>query len=318
MLFKPAVALLLLTVGCGRCGSSFEGGGVTPYVRCLAADPPSFPQTLGALRLSVSDRVLEIEGLPAEPRVAVFQGPGMATSAAPNEVVGALARQKPDLLLMLGGIGSDPKNAAATLHPIAKQGIPLLFLAGGRDTSENVTAARDLLPTPLGAQFIDLTSLVALRTKGYLWLLVAGAAAGREGIDEAACGFAEDDLGARLDLGRDVADGTKRVLVSWEIPTGVLGSTSPTAPAVGSDALAKLRTELGDIAGIHAWPDLHVMRPYAGGNVVTASDQPRPDLQLVVPRVTGPAHVRGDGTRQLPGFAIVRFAEGGLIAEPSR
>lgn len=317
MLFKRAAALLLLVAGCGRCGGADGGGGPTPYARCLEAEPVSVPPSIGGVTFQVvEDRVLELGGLPQAPRVAVFQGPGMVTALPHAGAVGLLVQHKPDLILILGGLGTDQGSSSQWVGAIAKLGRPVLFLAGGRDKHGTLDAVREALPPADAERLIDLTSFVGLRGPGFHWVLVAGSELGRESIDNESCGFAESDLADRLDAARSAVSSASRTLVSWEIPRGPLGGSGERLPEVGSAALAALRHDLGDIGGLHAWPDTQVMRPTskAGGGWGAAAS----DLQLVVPRLFGPAHERGDGTRHLPSFAIVAFSSAGMIAELPR
>lgn len=317
MLFKCAV-MVLVVAGCGRCNSVSEVGGETPYERCLDADPPSFPANLGKLKFTLADRVLEIHGLPPEPRVAVFQGPGMATGMSSTAALAALTAQTPDLLLMLGGLGTDAKTAATVLGSVAEVGVPVLFLAGGRDRANTLAEGRETLPDPLANRVLDTTALVGVRVHAYFLLLLAGAAGGQDGIADDSCGFSEADIEPRLDAAKTAASRSRVVIVSWAIPAGPLGGSDSGVSIVGSGLIAGLQADLGVVGGLHAWPDHQVMRPLSKANQALGWGVPVADLQLVVPRLIGPSHQRADGTRQTPGFAIIRLAKAGLIAEAPR
>ena len=96
-----AAGLLLLAGGCGSCGaSSLEVQGPTPYVRCLAADPPDVRTwEVGALELTIREGgELRIEGLEAPVRIAAFAGPAPGAGSL-DEAMAALRARAPDLLV---------------------------------------------------------------------------------------------------------------------------------------------------------------------------------------------------------------------------
>lgn len=310
------VIVLCALAGCDACGpGALEVGGPTPYVRCLAADPPrSETLAVGALRLAIEERALRITGLRDEVRIAAFAGPalGPPPDAA---VLRRLTEAKPDLLLSLGGLGDSSTTAAATVKALASLAAPTLVVAGGRDTRERMRDA--LAAQPDGARkVIDITALDAVRLRRDTLVPVAGASNGRYALEPRACGYALDDLKARAsELGARSSD-EHRWLVAWEAP-GEGGPLSVARGHAGIDAgsvdLAELARRIGAGGGVFAWPDVQLLRPSAGdGTRAVPSGVPAADLRVVVPRLTGPAHERSDGTRVLPGFVVLRFDAAGL------
>jgi hypothetical protein len=316
MLLKRAVLIALALVGCNPCTSDHLRGGDTPFSRCIQRDPGNLPERVGAVTLRAEGRLLILEGLPAEPRIAAFQAPGMTTAADPSPVLRKLGGAKPDILLVLGGLGLDTLAAKQHLARLAGLTLPVLFLAGGRDSSEVFEQAHEALPEKQRGNVVDVTGFHQLRLAGYSLVLVAGSENGRSAIHESACGFTPEDLERIEDAAKPPPE-THRVLVSWEIPTGS-PVASVTAGDVGAPGLGALRDTLGPRFGVHAWPDVHVMRPQSGQAEVVSWDSVATDLHLVVPRLYGPSHELGDGTRHLPGYAILRFGKGGLTVERPR
>lgn len=310
MLLKRAVLLALLAVACNPCTSDHAAGGATPFSRCLLRGPGDLPGRVGPLTIQAAGRTLTLGGLPAEPRVAVFQAPGMATSLEPGSTLNRLASEKADVLLVLGGLGLDPEAAKVHLGRLASVGPPVLFLAGGRDSGEAIDAAQSALTPVQRSNVIDLTPYQAVALPGYTLVLVAGSEAGREAIHESACGFSPDDLESIEDAAKAVP-GTRRLLVSWEIPAGS-SLAAPTRAGDSAERLGAFRDEIGCELGVHAWPDLKVMRPTTGKGDSLAWGATTKELQLAVPRLYGPTHTRVDGTREPPGYAILRLGKEGV------
>lgn len=316
MLLKRAVLLALLGVGCDTCTSDHSEGGATPFSRCLEAEPLQVQERVGSITVGAKSRTLTLGGLPTEPRIAAFQGPGMATTTDSDPVLRQLTAEKADLLLVLGGLGLDTGAAKQHLARIASVGPPVLFLAGGRDSAEAIREARQGLSAQQQANFIDLTPFRHIRAPGYRLTLVAGSENGRMAIHDSACGFVPEDL-ERIEDGSEHAAGIHRVLVSWEIPARSPVAFSP-AGDVGAAALGELRDAFAPQVGLHAWPDLHVMRPQSAERKAVSWGSVTADLHLVVPRLYGPTHERGDGTRQLPGYVVLRLGKAGIYAERPR
>lgn len=315
MLLKRAVLLALLGIGCNPCTSDHSEGGETPYSRCIKQDPHEVPERVGSMTLKADGRTLTLSGLPAEPRVAAFQGPGMAATTNSEPLLRKLIAEKANLLLVLGGIGLDTSVATQHLARLVSIGPPVLFLAGGRDSAETIRDARLGLPAQQQEKVIDVTPFHLLRLAGYSLVLVAGSENGRSAIHESACGFALEDL-ERIEDAAAAAPETQRVLVSWEIPAGSPVASSSTGD-VGASGLGALRDAVAARFGIHAWPDLQVMRPRSGSDLAPW-DAVTTDLHLVVPRLFGPSHERADGTRQLPGYAVFRLGTAGATVERPR
>jgi hypothetical protein len=129
-----------------------------------------------------------------------------------------------------------------------------------------------------------------------------------------ACGYAESDL-------RDVAaslDGAKsrRWLLAWEAPAspGRFAVARTEAGAdLGSVPLANLGQRIGAAGGIFAWPHVQALRASASAGAHRPSPGiPSSDLQIVVPRLSGAALERSDGSRVAPGFALLKLGDDGL------
>lgn len=311
------VLVLYLLAGCRGCarGSGLTVGGDHPYTRCLAADPPSADERkVGALTLHIEKRALRIDGLPPEPVLAAFSGPG--PGAPPSEpALAALRSAKPDLVLVVGDIGDDAKTAAATLAALAKLPMPVLVLAGGRDTSARIADALQQLPSADNARVIDMTGLRTIQIGRDTLVPVAGAPDGHYALSAEACGYAESDLD---DVSAAVSESPKsrRWLLAWAAPASpgrFAVARTEAGPDLGSPALAKLGERIGAPGGIFAWPHVQAGRASASAGAHRPSEGlPIPDLQLVVPRISGPALERSDGSRLAPGFASLKLGDDGM------
>lgn len=305
--------------GCDYFGrGSLEVSGPTPYVRCLAGDPPKGDKlTVGALRLAIEKRTLRVTGLHGDVRIAAFAGP--ALGPPPNEVaLRRLTEAKPDLLLLLGGLGDSTVTAAATVKALASLAAPTLVVAGGRDTRERMRDALAVQPAA-ARKVVDISAFDAVRLGRDTLVPVAGASNGHYAIEPRACGYGLDDLKARASALGTASPGEHRWLVAWEAP-GEGGPLSVARAQSGIDAgsvdLAELARRIGAGGGVFAWPEVQLLRSSAGdGTRVVPAGMGAMDLRIVVPRLAGPAQERSDGTRVLPGFALLRFDASGLSVE---
>jgi hypothetical protein len=313
------IALLVLYLfagcrGCARAGG-LAVGGEHPYTRCLAGDPPGADKRkVGALTLHLDKRALRIDGLPGEPTLAAFAGPGSGSPPSDLEVA-ALRSAKPDLVLLVGDVGDDAKTASATLAALAKLQVPVLVLASGRDTPARIADALDQLPPVDAARIIPVTGLRTIQIGRDTLVPVAGAPDGHYALSAEACGYGASDLD---DVASALAEATKsrRWLLAWAAPASpgrfAVGRTE-TGPDLGNAALAKLGERIGAQGGIFAWPHVQAGRASASaGSHRPSPGLPSPDLQLVVPRISGQALERSDGSRLAPGFAVLKLDEGGL------
>jgi hypothetical protein len=309
-----------LVAGCDRWpgGGSLAVEGATPYVRCLAADPPPDSVTrVGGAVLRMRDGALRIEGLGSAVTIAAFAGPGFASppSAAQLQALNAV---RPKLVLVLGGIGDSPAIAAATLTALASVPVPTLILAGGRDNRETIERAREGLEQEAAVRITDVTTARSISIGDDMFFPVAGALHGRYALHDDACGYAESDLEAR-DVGKAKGSGRKWLL-AWEAPSE-LGNAAVSRDErgldLGSRALAEFAARVGARGGLFAWPEVQTMRPSAdAGHRRAAVVVAEPDLRLVVPRWTGPALERSDGSRVPAGFALLRLDRSGLALLP--
>jgi hypothetical protein len=307
--------LLALLIGCRACSrtSGLAVGGAHPYVRCLAGDPPiAGDHKVGRLTLRVEKRELKIDGLPSAIRIAAFSGP--ASGAAPSvAAVAAVQAANPDLVLLLGDVGDDPATAATTLTALAKLPVPVLVLAGGRDTPARI--AEGMSHAPAGGVIVDVTALRSIRLGHETLVPVAGARDGVYALAANACGYAESDL-AEVAASQAAGDRARRWLLAWEAPAsaGRFGVARTEAGAdLGSVPLATLGKRVGAAGGIFAWPHVQALRASAsGGEHRPSPGVPSADLQVVVPRLSGAAIERSDGSRVAPGFALLELGADGL------
>jgi hypothetical protein len=312
-------ALAVLVLGLGGCRGCFGQGaaevaGDTPYVRCLGGSPPSAgTRRVGRLSLRIEGRSLSITGLGPRVTFAAFSGPGLGQAPAAAEVA-ALRAAGPDLLLLLGDLGDTPKIARATLGALASLPIPTLLVAGGRDTPERVAAAIDGLGS-VKDRITDATGLREIRIGSDTLIPVAGAAEGRYALEPRACGYGLSDL-KRVASELVGAPRSRRWLLAWQAPGG--GGAQSVARTdlgvdVGSQSLAELGTRIGARGGIFGWPHVQLLRPSAAlGARRVGVGEAAADLQIVVPRLAGPAMERADGSHVLPGFAVLRLDSDGL------
>jgi hypothetical protein len=268
---------------------------------------------VGRAKLQIHDRTLTLT-TPPNPSltIAAFAGPGPGRApTAPT--IAALGAAHPDLLLLLGDLGDTQAVARATIAALASVTSPTVLVAGGRDTLERIKDALGALKQGKD-RIIDATGLREIRLGNDTFIPVAGALDGRYALDDKACGYALDDLKR---LAKDVlGTGSRRWLVGWQAPgLGGVASVSRTGQGVdvGSPALAQLAVKLGAPGGLFAWPHVQAGRPTsAGGNRRLPVGEPAKDLQLVVPRLSGPAVELGDGSTLSPGFALLTLDADGL------
>lgn len=251
------VLALIAGSGCDGCRSvpaSLRVQGPTPYVRCLAAEPPEpFEREVGGLGLELDGRVLRVKAPSAPVRVAAFTGP--APSRAPiDDAVGHVAAGSPDLLLALGSLGDSAEVLARNLRALAGAGAPVLVLAGGRDDAAAVDQAFDDLEGDAARRVLDARALSVVRLGEDELVLVSGAPEGRYARTDTACGYGEPDLEALAEaLGSPGAGVERRWLVSWASPAG-WGLTGLGGVDGGDPALAQLAERVGAARGIFAWP----------------------------------------------------------------
>ncbi len=311
--------LAALLCGCGRCGDDLPAqlrvGGRTPYMRCLAAAAPQPRQwRVGAVSIRVQGRALTIDGLQSPTRIAAFSGPAFSQ----NDLGPALERLvevKPQLALMVGGVGDIRETAVRTLGRFGQMRFPTLVLAGGRDSWANIREAMDRLPQRARDRIIDITALYAVSIGSDTFVPVAGAAHGKYALSDEACGYGEEDLD-RIERVIGRSDKGSRWLVSWQLPGGgglhAVGRTS-SGLDVGDKALAGFAERVGARGGVFAWPRVQVMRARArGGDARLPFGVASEDTQIVVPRLVGPAMERDDGSRVTPGFALLHLSAAGL------
>jgi hypothetical protein len=323
MLRGAALIGCILLGGCERCDRGVPSGlraeGETPYVRCLAGDPPEARKwRVGYRSFAVEGRTLTVGGLPPSTRIAAYSGPGFA-SDSPESAFKRMAAARPHLGLMVGGVGDRPDTASRTLALAAKLDFPTLVLAGGRDSWKHLRAAFADLDAGGRDRVIDITAFREVRLGREVLVPVAGAPAGRYSLHDDACGFDAEDLKGMKGVG-EPGKGERRWLVSWAAPaeSGETPGVARTGQGIdlGDADLASLAESVGAPGGIFAWPRVQVMRPRASvAEGAVAVGPAYPDLRIVVPRIAGPPAERDDETRMATGFALLRFSKEGLGLE---
>jgi hypothetical protein len=250
----------------------------------MASAPAVSAQKVGAWRIEVEDRVARLTGPKGPVRIAAFAGPAFAP---PSQVaLDAVAEAKPQLALMLGGLGDDEKTATATAAALAKCKWPTLVLGGGRDAPARLALLKD------NANVLDISAFRRIEVAGHVFIPIAGSFDGRQSLAADACGHGLSDLKEIASELGEAAEGESRWLLSWQAPQGGAAAT-PDGLDLGVPDIAELARRVGARGGLFGWPHAQVGR--AVGKA----------LSLVVPRLDGPVMERADGTRMRPGFALI-------------
>lgn len=296
---STAAALL---VGCGSCQgppSELKVDGPTPYVRCMAAEPPDDGElAVGAVKIVREGRELTLRGLPDRATVVAFAGPGPAT-VEPDSLVRSAKEREPDLVVVLGDLGDAQEQAERTLAALASLEVPVLVVAGGRDDAVVWEEAFDSLDGDAAGRVVDATPYRRVLVGPHELVPVAGAPEGRYARTDQACGFGRDDLEEVEDALGDAPAG-QRILLSWAAPAGWAEGLEGADP--GDPALGELVDEGHLGSGLFAWPPS--ARPPADG-----AEGP---LRLGVRPVSGPAVVGPDGSRATPGPTALALGPEGL------
>lgn len=241
--------------GCGGASGAVRVDGPTPYVRCMAADPPDpFDRRVNGVGLSLEGRALRVQP-PGTARIAAFAGPAPAR-AIPAGALEAVADGEPDLVLVLGDVGDSAADARATLHALSTVGAPAVVLAGGRDEAAVLDAAFAARQGEARKRVIDGRALRRLRIGQHELVPVSGAPGGRYGRSDGACGYDEDILKEVAGtLGAGGGEVARRWLVSWAAPAGWPAAAGLGEVDAGDRALARFAERIGAAGhGLFAWP----------------------------------------------------------------
>jgi hypothetical protein len=287
-------------------------------MRCLAGpEPDARSERIGGVTLKLDARVLTVAG-PTPLRLAVFSASGLGKG--PTEpALGVLRSLRPDLILMLGGVGAEGSLASATLGKLASLPAPTLIVLGGRDGwAVHEKALEAFEDTP---RIIDATTLRAIRIGNNTLVPLAGADTGRYALDAASCGFDSSDLDlAAQELGPPAAN-ELRWLVSWhapaELPSGLLGAQPATsapgsaAGSSGSTAVARFAERIAARGVLYAWP----AEPPQGVSLPgTASHGPLG--VTAVPRLFGPRQEGANMTRGEHSVLLLEVDRAGVRIAP--
>lgn len=294
-----------LGAGCGRCGGSLSVSGDSPYARCRGGESPTVSQAhFGSLTFRMQQRTFEISGLQRPALIAAFAGPGPGPAPSRNTLA-TLASDKPSLLFVLGDLGDRDDVARATVAALAATGIPTIVVAGARDTPARLAAARDA-----SGHVLDATALDGVRIGDDTFIPLAGTHLGRYAAAADNCGFGADDLAA-LTKAYGPRKGGRRWLLSWQAPSGGVAANAVDA---GDPEIQRFAQAIGATGGLFAWPAVQAGRAFGSEHraVIPPAAPSASDLQLIVPRIGPPALERGDGSRLLPGYALLRLDGSGL------
>jgi hypothetical protein len=272
--------------------------GPFPFVRCLAADPPSEGErTVGSQRWFIEGRDLSIEGVEAPLELAIFAGPAPGATNGPALAAALRRAEGADVVVVLGGIGDREEEARQTLGALAAIGPGVVVLAGGRDEATVWQAAFESSRQSGHDHVVDASGLAGLTVAGERFALVSGAALGRYARNADACGYAARDLDAVFEAALDEGLAAERPWVlGWNAPEGAVAAGFEGAS--GGDPELRARMEANEMrGGFFAWPETQV----------GAED----GMELVVPPVAGPVLERADGTRVSPTVTRIRFEAAG-------
>jgi hypothetical protein len=292
---------------CSSCGDTVPAEarvrGSHGFVRCPVLSPgPAREWAVGDLRLRRRDRVLTVEGGPPALDVAFAAGP--APSAGLDAA--ALARlraARPHVVVIVGGLGDMPDDARRSARAFSAIGVPVLFLAGGRDeapvVAETFAALDDgSLGEEARGRLVDITPLHLVHLGEADLVPLGGAPGGRYARTDDACGFTAADADARA-VPVGARQGVPRLLVSWAHPSPAPG---PFDVDLGDPLVTALARRLGAVVHVSAWP----------GEVGEVSRAGPGTRAVRLPRVFGPSLERADGARTPAGLVTLRIERSGI------
>jgi hypothetical protein len=168
---------------------------------------------------------------------------------------GTLGEVDADVVLVLGGLGEDAETVSRSMRMLEASGKTVLVVPGAEDAP---------LPTAHG-RVTDLSRVAAVQIGRATLVPVPG------------CRFTREDLDRRAAA---VPEGGRRILVSWAMPSGPLGSPGIEGVDAGDPTLRDFAERIHAEHALYAWP-------YEA-------------LGAVGP-LAGPTLERADGTRAVPG-----------------
>lgn len=300
VLALPSALLVLCALA--ACGDAVPGelrvGGASGFVRCLRLDEPAEREwQVGALSLAARERVLTIRGATSAPLLAAFAGPAPASDDGAT-VLRAVKLRRPQLVLVLGGLGDDVAHATRTVGALAATGVMTLFVAGGRDEPEVVAAAIAALDGDTRDRVLDITPFARVVIGSVELVPIAGAPGGRYARSRGACGHDASDLDARAVALGPASERVRRVLVSWAAASPAPGIERAEA---GDPELARFAWRVGAEDALAAWPREQAGRTLPGGG-----------LRQIVPVVGGQALLNAEGGRIRPGASYFTLGQAGL------
>lgn len=296
------VTALAVLTACGRSvPSELRVGGARGFVRCLALEPPSAREwQVGGLTLAIEERVLTIRGAASPLHVAAFAGPAPASDDG-AQVLRAVKARRPQLVLVLGGLGDDREQAAKVARALAATGLLTLFVAGGRDEPEVVAAALAALDDDERDRVLDVTAIERVVLAGAELVPIGGAPGGRYARGLGACGHDAADLDARAVALGGTPDGMRRVLVSWAAASPAPGIDRADA---GDAELERFARRVGAADALAAWPRERAGHALPGGG-----------LRRIFPAVGGLALLGVEGGRAPAGATFLALGPSGLSVD---
>lgn len=303
ILCSLSFAVLLTVTGC-RCSKLAGEVDSLEFQRCAQLDAPeSRAWHAGELDLVLEDRVLRVKSKQDSVRIAAFAGP--VGAALTRHELASITAAKPQLVIMLGGLGDDEEMAKASLAGLAALRIPSLFIAGGADRRPVIQAAFDDLEDAARDFVIHGSGLRELAIGRDRFAVVAGASDGRYALDDSACGFESDDLTDVREAIEAADTKSSRVwLLSWAAPAGFGVTRALGGQDVGSEGLSDLAEDIGARGGLFAFPESAVAQ--------VMKDAQRKGFSLVVPRLGRTGASRADGGRVVSGVARLVVNGAGL------
>ncbi|HUS27119.1 MAG TPA: hypothetical protein VMZ53_01370 [Kofleriaceae bacterium] len=218
--------------------------------RCAALDTPVVPdEDLGGWKAHAHSLTREGNELTIGV-IADAGGDAGKTLAALGRLRGQLDDAKPDLVISLGGMGSDASQIAATLGTISDHAEwPLVALPGDLESAAAQSEAIETL-RKRGARVLDGRLVRFIEAGGATLATIPGASArDRLVAGDDGCGWTADDI-AKL-VGELTTRKGLRVLVTAEAPRAMTGVSKRGAAGEATGELALVAAQPVDLA-VHA------------------------------------------------------------------
>jgi hypothetical protein len=289
-----AMCIACLVAGCSLWSErKLREDGPTPFMRCGAAAPRARTGEVAGVSVGLKDRALTLSKSAPSLRLSVFGAAGLGGPPSAS-VLEQLRATRPDVLLLLGGVGENAGVASASIKALAGLGRLVLVVLGGRDGYS--TSHEAFASVGDEAWVVDATALRSIRIGNDTLVPWGGAEQGRYALDEAHCGFGARDVQEAAEVLGPAHAGERRWLASWQaMPVASERRAVREAGEWGSE-LVHLSELLGIRGALAAWP--------AGAEDPA---EPGPLTELRVPRAWGPPDERSDGSVRVRGSTVLVF-----------